>query len=103
MVHDFLIAYYTFLISSLHLKPLFVGFANTLLILVVIALFLMIVVNLKSLFKAHNPLHEFLYNVVLLGLAILAHTYMLSYITNLLASNYVIVSKNNAKIRNQRW
>ncbi|EXE72148.1 MULTISPECIES: type IV secretory system conjugative DNA transfer family protein [Acinetobacter calcoaceticus/baumannii complex] len=95
MVHDFLIAYYTFLISSLHLKPLFVGFANTLLILVVIALFLMIVVNLKSLFKAHNPLHEFLYNVVLLGLAILAHTYMLSYITNLLASNYVIVSKNN--------
>ncbi|HEI7968350.1 TPA: type IV secretory system conjugative DNA transfer family protein [Acinetobacter baumannii] len=95
MVHDFLIAYYTFLISSLHLKPLFVGFANTLLILVVIALFLMIVVNLKSLFKAHNPLHEFLYNVVLLGLAILAQTYMLSYITNLLASNYVIVSKNN--------
>ncbi|WP_368571407.1 type IV secretory system conjugative DNA transfer family protein [Acinetobacter baumannii] len=95
MVHDFLISYYTFLISSLHLKPLFVGFANTLLVLVVIALFLMIVVSLKSIFKAHNPLHEFLYNLVLFGLAILAQTYMLSYITNLLASNYVIVSKNN--------
>ncbi len=95
MVHDFLISYYTFLISGLHLKPLFVGFANTLLVLVVIALFLMIVVSLKSIFKAHNPLHEFLYNVVLLSLAILAQTYMLSYLTNLLASNYVIVSKNN--------
>ena len=95
MVHDFLISYYTFLISGLHLKPLFVGFANTLFVLVIIALFLMIVVSLKSIFKAHNPLHEFLYNVVLLSLAILAQTYMLSYLTNLLASNYVIVSKNN--------
>ena len=95
MVHDFLISYYTFLISGLHLKPLFVGFANTLFVLVVIAFFLMIVVSLKSIFKAHNPLHEFLYNVVLLSLAILAQTYMLSYLTNLLASNYVIVSKNN--------
>ncbi len=95
MVHDFLISYYMFLIKNLHLKPLFVGFANTLLVLIVIAFFLMIFVSLKSLFKAHNPLHEFLYNLALLGLAILAQTYMLSYITNLFSSNYVVVSKNN--------
>lgn len=95
MVHDFFLSYYTFLISNLHLKPLFVGFANTLFVLVVIGLFLMISVSLKSIFKAHNRLHEFLYNIVLFGLAILAQTYMLSYLTNLLSSNYVIVSQNN--------
>lgn len=95
MVHDFFMAYYTFLIRSLHFKPLFVGYANTLLVLVIIALFLMLFVSLKSLFKAHNPFHEFLYNVVLFCLAVLAQTYLLSDITNLLSSHYVVVSNNN--------
>ena len=95
MVHDFLMAYYTFLIRTLHLKPLSVGYANTLLVLIIIALFLMLFVSLKSHFKAHNPYHEFLYNVVLFGLAVLAQTYLLSDITNLLSSHYVVVSNNN--------
>ncbi|MEK5771637.1 type IV secretion system DNA-binding domain-containing protein [Acinetobacter variabilis] len=95
MVQNFLIDYYTFLIGTLHLKPLSVGYANTILVLVIIALFLMLFVSLKSLFKAHNPLHEFLYNVVLFGLAVLAQTYLLSDITNLISSHYVVVSNNN--------
>ncbi len=95
MVHDFFMAYYTFLIRTLHLKPLSVGYANTLLVLIIIALFLMLFVSLKSHFKAHNPYHEFLYNVVLFGLAVLAQTYLLSDITNLLSSHYVVVSNNN--------
>ena len=95
MIHDFLISYYTALIRTLHFKPMFVGFANTILVLLVVALFLMIFVSLKSIFKAHNPLHEVLYNLVLLGLAILAQTYMLSYITNFISSEYVFVPKSN--------
>ena len=95
MVHDFLISYYTFLIRTLHLKPLAVGVANTLFVLVVISVFLMIFVGFKRLYKAHNPLHEVLYNFVLLGFAILAQTYFLSYITNLLSSGYVFVPEKN--------
>lgn len=94
MVQNFLIDYYTFLIRTLHLQPLSVGYANTILVLVIIALFLMLFVSLKSLFKAHDPLHEFLYNVVLFGLAVLAQTYLLSHITNLISSHYVVVSNN---------
>ena len=95
MVHDFLISYNKFLINSLHLKPLLVGIANTLLVLVIIALLLMIVVSLKSIFKAHNKLHELVYNLMLLSLAILAQTYMLSYIRGLIPDSYIIVSYNN--------
>lgn len=95
MVHDFLISYNKFLINSLHLKPLLIGIANTLLVLVIIALLLMIVVSLKSIFKAHNKLHELVYNLVLLGLAILAQTYMLSYIRGLIPDSYIFVSYNN--------
>ena len=95
MVHDFLISYNKFLINSLHLKPLLVGIANTLLVLVIIALLLMIVVSLKSIFKAHNKLHELVYNLMLLSLAILAQTYMLSYIRGLIPDSYIFVSYNN--------
>ena len=95
MVHDFLISYNKFLINSLHLKPLLVGIANTLLVLIIIALLLMIVVSLKSIFKAHNKLHELVYNLMLLSLAILAQTYMLSYIRGLIPDSYIFVSYNN--------
>ena len=95
MVLDFLISYNKFLINSLHLKPLLVGIANTLLVLVIIALLLMIVVSLKSIFKAHNKLHELVYNLMLLSLAILAQTYMLSYIRGLIPDSYIFVSYNN--------
>ena len=95
MVLDFLISYNKFLINSLHLKPLLVGIANTLLVLVIIALLLMIVVSLKSIFKAHNKLHELVYNLILLSLAILAQTYMLSYIRGLIPDSYIFVSYNN--------
>ena len=95
MVHGFLISYNKFLINSLHLKPLLVGIANTLLVLVIIALLLMIVVSLKSIFKAHNKLHELVYNFMLLSLAILAQTYMLSYIRGLIPDSYIFVSYNN--------
>lgn len=95
MVHDFLISYNKFLINSLHLKPLLIGIANTLLVLFIIALLLMIVVSLKSIFKAHNKLHELVYNLVLLGFAILAQTYMLSYIRDLIPDSYIFVSYNN--------
>lgn len=95
MVHDFLISYNKFLINSLHLKPLLVGIGNTLLILVIIALLLMIVVSLKSIFKAHNKSHELVYNLMLLSLAILAQTYMLSYIRGLIPDSYIFVSYNN--------
>ena len=95
MVLDFLISYNKFLINSLHLKPLLVGIANTLLVLVIIALLLMIVVSLKSIFKAHNKLHELIYNLMLLSLAILAQTYMLSYIRGLIPNSYIFVSNNN--------
>lgn len=95
MVQNFLIDYYTFLIRTLHLQPLSVGYANTILVLVIIALFLMLFVSLKSLFKAHDPLHEFLYNVLLFALAVLAQTYLLSDITNLISSHYVVVPNNN--------
>lgn len=95
MVHDFLISYNKFLINSLHLKPLLIGIANTLLVLVIIALLLMIVVSLKSIFKAHNKLHELVYNLMLLSLAILAQTYMLSYIRGLIPDSYIFVSYNN--------
>jgi hypothetical protein len=95
MVLDFLISYNKFLINSLHLKPLLVGIANTLLVLVIIALLLMIVVSLKSIFKAHNKLHELVYNLMLLSLAILAQTYMLSYIKGLIPDSYIFVSYNN--------
>lgn len=95
MVHDFLISYNKFLINNLHLKPLLVGFANTVLVLVLIALFLMIIVSLKSLFKAHNRFQELVYNLMLLGLVILAQTYMLSYIRGLISDSYIFVSNNN--------
>ena len=95
MVLDFLISYNKFLINSLHLKPLLVGIANTLLVLVIIALLLMIIVSLKSIFKAHNKLHELVYNLMLLSLAILAQTYMLSYIRGLIPDSYIFVSYNN--------
>ena len=95
MVLDFLISYNKFLINSLHLKPLLVGIANTLLVLVIIALLLMIIVSLKSIFKAHNKLHELVYNLILLSLAILAQTYMLSYIRGLIPDSYIFVSYNN--------
>ncbi|HHP8906083.1 TPA: type IV secretory system conjugative DNA transfer family protein [Acinetobacter baumannii] len=95
MVHDFLISYNKFLINSLHLKPLLVGIANTLLVLVIIALLLMIIVSLKSIFKAHNKLHELVYNLMLLSLAILAQTYMLSYIRGFIPDSYIFVSYNN--------
>ncbi|MDV7627216.1 type IV secretion system DNA-binding domain-containing protein [Acinetobacter baumannii] len=95
MVHDFLIAYYTFLISSLHLKPLFVGFANTLFALAIIVIFTMIVVGIKKIYKAHDPVYEIGYNIVLLAVVVLAHTYLLSYITNLLPNNYVVVPEKN--------
>ena len=95
MVLDFLISYNKFLINSLHLKPLLVGIANTLLVLIIIALLLMIVVSLKSIFKAHNKLHELVYNLMLLSLAILAQTYMLSYIRGLIPDSYIFVSYNN--------
>ena len=98
MVLDFLISYNKFLINSLHLKPLLVGIANTLLVLVIIALLLMIVVSLKSIFKAHNKLHELVYNLMLLSLAILAQTYMLSYIRGLIPDSYIFVSYNNYSI-----
>lgn len=95
MVHDFLISYNKFLINSLHLKPLLVGIANTLLVLVIIVLLLMIIVSLKSIFKAHNKLHELVYNLMLLSLAILAQTYMLSYIRGFIPDSYISVSYNN--------
>ena len=55
----------------------------------------MIVVSLKSIFKAHNKLHELVYNLMLLSLAILVQTYMLSYIRGLIPDSYIFVSYNN--------
>ncbi|WP_228143373.1 hypothetical protein [Acinetobacter baumannii] len=51
----------------------------------------MIVVGIKKIYKAHDPVYEIGYNIVLLAVVVLAHTYLLSYITNLLPNNYVVV------------
>lgn len=45
--------------------------------------------------KAHDPVYEIGYNIVLLAVVVLAHTYLLSYITNLLPNNYVVVPEKN--------
>lgn len=88
-------SYYGYLINGLHLKPLFVGFANTLFALAIIVIFTMIVVGIKKIYKAHDPVYEIGYNIVLLAVVVLAHTYLLSYITNLLPNNYVVVPEKN--------
>lgn len=88
-------SYYGYLINGLHLKPLFVGFANTLFALAIIVIFMMIVVGIKKIYKAHDPVYEIGYNIVLLAVVVLAHTYLLSYITNLLPNNYVVVPEKN--------
>jgi type IV secretory pathway TraG/TraD family ATPase VirD4 len=88
-------SYYGYLINGLHLKPLFVGFANTLFALAIIVIFTMIVVGIKKIYKAHDPVYEIGYNIVLLAVVVLAHTYLLSYITNLLSNNYVVVPEKN--------
>lgn len=88
-------SYYGYLINGLHLKPLFVGFANTLFALAIIVIFTMIVVGIKKIYKAHDPVYEIGYNIVLLAVVVLAHTYLLSYITNLLSNNYVVVPEQN--------
>ncbi|MBQ0443836.1 type IV secretory system conjugative DNA transfer family protein, partial [Acinetobacter baumannii] len=95
MLHNFFMSYYGYLINGLHLKPLFVGFANTLFALAIIVIFTMIVVGIKKIYKAHDPVYEIGYNIVLLAVVVLAHTYLLSYITNLLPNNYVVVPEKN--------
>ncbi|WOE33365.1 MULTISPECIES: type IV secretory system conjugative DNA transfer family protein [unclassified Acinetobacter] len=95
MLHNFFMSYYGYLINGLHLKPLFVGFANTLFALAIIVIFTMIVVGIKKIYKAHDPVYEIGYNIVLLAVVVLAHTYLLSYITNLLSNNYVVVPEKN--------
>lgn len=95
MLHNFFMSYYGYLINGLHLKPLFVGFANTLFALAIIVIFMMIVVGIKKIYKAHDPVYEIGYNIVLLAVVVLAHTYLLSYITNLLSNNYVVVPEKN--------
>ncbi len=95
MLHNFFMSYYGYLINGLHLKPLFVGFANTLFALAIIVNFTMIVVGIKKIYKAHDPVYEIGYNIVLLAVVVLAHTYLLSYITNLLPNNYVVVPEKN--------
>lgn len=95
MLHNFFMSYYGYLINGLHLKPLFVGFANTLFALAIIVIFTMIVVGIKKIYKAHDPVYEIGYNIVLLAIVVLAHTYLLSYITNLLPNNYVVVPEKN--------
>jgi len=95
VLHNFFMSYYGYLINGLHLKPLFVGFANTLFALAIIVILMMIVVSIKKIYKAHDPVYEIGYNIVLLAVFVLAHTYLLSYITNLLSNNYVVVPEKN--------